>query len=220
MSYILANGTTYITKKTNGKFTQTYNMSCASTYSNEAKAWNVLSTLPRAYRENGYLQKRIDDTPPSPVEQEPVVEQPKPKEEEQGTVLGAVQKPGAVSYPVIDSERLAEFKSNLKIVDKTLGELKDTYAKAYQDLTDASNEILDIEHAIELTRPNAVKKCYLESELKKALKKRRESKDTMALVEMVMKFELDDWGGGKLTAELFRLDSRSYLPRCRPDLFE
>lgn len=70
---------------------------------------------------------------------------------------------------------------------------------------------MDIEHAIELTRPNAVKKCYLESELKKALKKRRESKDTMALVEMVMKFELDDWGGGKLTAELFRLDRSGHI---------
>ena len=79
---------------------------------------------------------------------------------------------------------MTDFKKSLKIVDKTLSSLKPMYANLYSDLTRATDEIDDLEHAIELVKANAVQRCFLENELKKARKIRRECKDAMSLIWM------------------------------------
>lgn len=80
-------------------------------------------------------------------------------------------------------------------------------------------EIDDLEHAIELVKANAVQRCFLENELKKARKIRRECKDAMSLIEMVLKFNLDDWGTGRVQSEIVRLETRCYTPKVRDDIF-
>lgn len=166
MAYVLTNGHTYITKKPNGKFTTTYDSSLASQYDAESKAWNVLNCLPRTYKEAGYLPKKIEVKEASAQLKE----------------LAAPAQPerkrfDPVSYPIEDSEWMTDFKKSLKIVDKTLSSLKPMYANLYSDLTRATDEIDDLEHAIELVKANAVQRCFLENELKKARKIRRECKD-------------------------------------------
>lgn len=210
MNFVLSNGATYIAKKQSGRFTQTTDVKQALVYPNESKALSAIAGLPRAYRNSKYL--------PKPIEFSRTNESAQELKKSVSSDIPVKNK--SVSYSVEDSGWLAELKENLQITAKTIGSLKDTYSRVYQELTNASDEIIDIEHAIEFQKPDAVKKCYLESELKKALRKRRESKDAMALLDLVMKFEQQDWGNGSLRAEINRLEYRSYVPRCRPDLFE
>ena len=211
MGFVLTNGHTYITKKSNGKFTTTYDSGLASIYDTEAKAWNVLSCLPKAYKETGYLPKQNDSKAKTGVEKEILSKVTPPQ---------AHKRSESFLFPTKDSDWLAEFKKNLRIVDQTLGGLKKMYAQVYGDLTRTADDIDDIEHAIELIKPNAAKAFYFEDELRKARKDRRECKDAMMLIELVMKFNLDDWGTGKVDNALRSLDNRSYMPKNRRDLFE
>lgn len=211
MGFVLTNGHTYITKKSNGKFTTTYDSGLASIYDTEAKAWNVLSCLPKAYKETGYLPKQNDSKAKTGAEKEILSKVAPPQ---------AHKRSESFSFPTKDSDWLAEFKKNLRIVDQTLGGLKKMYAQVYGDLTRTADDIDDIEHAIELIKPNAAKAFYFEDELRKARKDRRECKDAMMLIELVMKFNLDDWGTGKVDNALRSLDNRSYMPKNRRDLFE
>ena len=208
MVYVLTNGHTYITKKPNGKFTTTYDSSLASQYDAESKAWNVLNCLPRTYKEDGYLPKKIEVKEASAQLKEMVA----PAQPER-------KRFDPVSYPIEDSEWMTDFKKSLKIVDKTLSSLKPMYANLYSDLTRVTDEIDDLEHAIELVKANAVQRCFLENELKKARKIRRECKDAMSLIEMVLKFNLDDWGTGRVQSEIVRLETRCYTPKVRDDIF-
>ena len=106
------------------------------------------------------------------------------------------------------------------MIDQILGSLKDLYSKKYNELTEASDSLEDISHAIEFTNANAVQRCYLENEFKKARLKRRECMDMMTLIDLVSKFEPDDWSSNKLQKALAALDNRTYTPRIRRDLFE
>ena len=208
MSYVLTNGHTYITKKPSGKFTLTYDINTASQYETELKALNVTKCLPHAYRKQNYYPKEFKESTPPGMKEAPVVVNPEnPKRIE------------PVSYPHDESDQLVQFKRNLRIIDETLGSLKTTYSTAYENLTYSGDSIEDLLHAIELQPANAVRRCYLENELKKARVLRRESKDIMHLVELVTKFELSDWGSGKLTEELDTMNNRKYTPKVREDLF-
>ena len=167
-----------------------------------------MNCLPRTYKEAGYLPKKIEVKEASAQLKEMVA----PAQPER-------KRFDPVSYPVEDSEWMTDFKKSLKIVDKTLSSLKPMYANLYSDLTRATDEIDDLEHAIELVKANAVQRCFLENELKKARKIRRECKDAMSLIEMVLKFNLDDWGTGKVQSEIVRLETRCYTPKVRDDIF-
>ena len=115
---------------------------------------------------------------------------------------------------------MAEFKKNLVLIDELLGSFRDLYSRKYGELTEAGDSLEDIAHAIEGINANAVQRCYLENEFKKARVKRRECKDMMMLIDLVSKFEPDDWGSGKLRDVLNSMENRVYVPKVRKDLFE
>lgn len=213
MKYVLSNGHTYLTRKSNGKITTTYDPGLAVGYDTEKKAWNVLENISHIYKENGYLPKKIDTPTKSNQEKEMSIERSPAQTKLQSSKNGIPFKPN-------DAEWLTEFKSNLMLIDKTLGSIKNTYTKVYGELTEIGDEIEDIEHAIEFQPANAVRRCYLENELKLARQRRRNCKDAMLLIETVMKFNLDDWGSGQLKDTMDHLDNRTYTPKRRKDLFE
>lgn len=55
MKYIITNGKSYIRKTPKNEIRVTCERSEATTFDNENKAWNVVSCLPRAYKNNNYL---------------------------------------------------------------------------------------------------------------------------------------------------------------------
>lgn len=120
-----------------------------------------------------------------------------------------------------DSEWLAELKKNLVITDKTMCNLKEMYSKVYGDLTAASDEIDDLEHAIEFKTVNAVQGYQLMAELKKARRRRREAKDAKLLLEIAMNHQSNnDWGHGRLENAIEQMNNRQFTPKVRKDLFE
>lgn len=129
-------------------------------------------------------------------------------------------KPNTYAFHIEDSEWLTELKKNLEITDKTMGSLNDLYTKVYGDLTAASDEIADIEHAIEFKTVNAAQGYQLMAELKRARRKRREAKDAKLLLEIVMNTKTREWGDGKLETAIEQLGARQFTPKVRNDLFE
>lgn len=201
MSYVLTDGKGYISRMRGGKTVVTYDFDLATKYPTETHALEFLSSLNKSYNQKGYRPKKVE-----------AKEKQLPPPEK--------QKLEPVRGKTAESEELAQLRNNLIMIDQILGSLKDLYSKKYNELTEASDSLEDISHAIEFINANAVQRCYLENEFKKARLKRRECKDMMTLIDLVLKFEPDDWGSNKLQKALAALDNRTYMPRIRRDLFE
>lgn len=201
MSYVLTDGKGYISRMRGGKTVVTYDFDLATKYPTETHALEFLSSLNKSYNQKGYRPKKVE-----------AKEKQLPPPEK--------QKLEPVRGKTAESEELTQLRNNLMMIDQILGSLKDLYSKKYNELTEASDSLEDISHAIEFINANAVQRCYLENEFKKARLKRRECKDMMTLIDLVLKFEPDDWGSNKLQKALAALDNRTYMPRIRRDLFE
>lgn len=201
MSYVLTDGKGYISRMKGGKIVVTYDFDLATKYPTETHALEFLRSLNKSYNQKGYRPKKVE----AKEKQLPHLEK---------------QKLEPVRNKTEESEELTQLRNNLMMIDQILGSLKDLYSKKYNELTEASDSLEDISHAIEFTNANAVQRCYLENEFKKARLKRRECKDMMTLIDLVSKFEPDDWGSNKLQKALAALDNRTYTPRIRRDLFE
>ena len=201
MSYVLTDGKGYISRMRGGKIVVTYDFDLATKYPTETHALEFLRSLNKSYNQKGYRPKKVE----AKEKQLPPLEK---------------QKLEPVRNKTEESEELTQLRNNLMMIDQILGSLKDLYSKKYNELTEASDTLEDISHAIEFTNANAVQRCYLENEFKKARLKRRECKDMMTLIDLVSKFEPDDWGSNKLQKALTALDNRTYTPRIRRDLFE
>lgn len=201
MSYVLTDGKGYISRMRGGKIVVTYDFDLATKYPTETHALEFLSSLNKSYNQKGYRPKKVE-----------AKEKQLPPPEK--------QKLEPVRDKTAESEELTQLRNNLMMIDQILGSLKDLYSKKYNELTEASDSLEDISHAIEFINANAVQRCYLENEFKKARLKRRECKDMMTLIDLVLKFEPDDWGSNKLQKALAALDNRTYTPRIRRDLFE
>lgn len=201
MSYVLTDGKGYISRMKGGKIVVTYDFDLATKYPTETHALEFLKSLNKSYNQKGYRPKKVE----AKEKQLPPLEK---------------QKLEPVRNKTEESEELTQLRNNLMMIDQILGSLKDLYSKKYNELTEASDTLEDISHAIEFTNANAVQRCYLENEFKKARLKRRECKDMMTLIDLVSKFEPDDWGSNKLQKALAALDNRTYTPRIRRDLFE
>lgn len=201
MSYVLTDGKGYISRMRGGKTVVTYDFDLATKYPTETHALEFLSSLNKSYNQKGYRPKKVE-----------AKEKQLPPPEK--------QKLEPVRGKIAESEELTQLRNHLIMIDQILGSLKDLYSKKYNELTEASDSLEDISHAIEFINANAVQRCYLENEFKKARLKRRECKDMMTLIDLVSKFEPGDWGSNKLQKALAALDNRTYTPRIRRDLFE
>ena len=88
-----------------------------------------------------------------------------------------------------------------------------------QELAKTDLETIDIEHKIELTNFNANEGYMLAKEMKDVRVRRRKIKDTITLLETMSKqFDLNKLGTAVEKAEA-KLDTRTYTPRVREDLF-
>lgn len=205
--YVISNGHNYIMKRKGGRICATCDLNLAMQFESKGLAICEINKLPAGYKSGHYAPKSMDEI--EATSKSPNIE------------ALANEKPDAFSFQIPDSEWLAELKKNLEITDKTMGNLNDLYTKAYGELTAASDEIADIEHAIEFKTVNAAQGYQLMAELKKARRKRREAKDAKLLLEIAMNHRSnDDWGHGRLENAIEQMNSRQFTPKVRKDLFE
>lgn len=207
MNCVITNGACYIKRNNENLLVATDSLGDALLQPAE-KAQATMACLPRALQDKGFGVKSVSEILGS-VESSMMVEVERNQQEEYDNGI-----------PIKEGETLRNIKQALVIVDETLGSIQALYVDACKELNETNMEIIDIQHAIEFAKPNAVRKCYLETELQKALLRRRECKDLKVLIQCVMEFNKCDWGTGKLQKVFDRSEKRSYMPRIRNDLFE
>lgn len=207
MNCVITNGACYIKRNSENLLVATDSLGDALLQPAE-KAQATMACLPRALQDKGFGVKSVSEILGS-VESSMMVEVERNQQEEYDNGI-----------PIKEGETLRNIKQALVIVDETLGSIQALYVDACKELNETNMEIIDIQHAIEFAKPNAVRKCYLETELQKALLRRRECKDLKVLIQCVMEFNKCDWGTGKLQKVFDRSEKRSYMPRIRNDLFE
>jgi hypothetical protein len=207
MNCVITNGACYIKRNNENLLVATDSLGDALLQPAE-KAQATMACLPRALQDKGFGVKSVSEILGS-VESSMMTEVERNQQEEYDNGI-----------PIKEGETLRNIKQALVIVDETLGSIQALYVDACKELNETNMEIIDIQHAIEFAKPNAVRKCYLETELQKALLRRRECKDLKVLIQCVMEFNKCDWGTGKLQKVFDRSEKRSYMPRIRNDLFE
>lgn len=207
MNCVITNGACYIKRNSENLLVATDSLGDALLQPAE-KAQATMACLPRALQDKGFGVKSVSEILGS-VESSMMTEVERNQQEEYNNGI-----------PIKEGETLRNIKQALVIVDETLGSIQALYVDACKELNETNMEIIDIQHAIEFAKPNAVRKCYLETELQKALLRRRECKDLKVLIQCVMEFNKCDWGTGKLQKVFDRSEKRSYMPRIRNDLFE
>ena len=207
MNCVITNGACYIKRNSENLLVATDSLGDALLQPAE-KAQATMACLPRALQDKGFGVKSVSEILGS-VESSMMAEVERNQQEEYDNGI-----------PIKEGETLRNIKQALVIVDETLGSIQALYVDACKELNETNMEIIDIQHAIEFAKPNAVRKCYLETELQKALLRRRECKDLKVLIQCVMEFNKCDWGTGKLQKVFDRSEKRSYMPRVRNDLFE
>lgn len=198
MNCVITNGACYIKRNSENLLVATDSLGEALLFPAE-KAQATITYLPKALQDKGFKVKSVSEIL-GRIETAVMAEVGRSEQE---------QYEGGI--PIKEGETLHNLKQALMVVDETLGSIQSTYVDACKELNDVSLEIIDLQHAIEFAKPNAVRKCYLETELQKALLRRRECKDVKVLIECVMEFNKCDWGTGKLQCKRFSIGLKSGL---------
>ena len=188
MNCVITNGACYIKRNNENLLVVTNSLGEALLLSPE-KAQATIACLPKALQDKGFRTKSVSEIL-GRIETTVMAEIGKAEQEQYETGI-----------PIKEGETLHNLKQSLKVVDETLGSIQSIYVDACKELNNVVLEIIDLQHAIEFAKANAVRKCYLETELQKALLRRRECKDVKVLIECVMDFDKCDWGTGKITKD-------------------
>ena len=151
--YVISNGHNYIMKRKGGRICATCDINLALQFESKGLAICEINKLPAGYKNGHYAPKSMDEA--TIVGKSPNITVPAVKQ-------------NTYAFHMEDSEWLAELKKDLVITDRTMCNLKEMYSKVYGDLTAASDEIDDLEHAIEFKTVNAAQGYQLMAELKKA----------------------------------------------------
>lgn len=192
--YVISNGHNYIMKRKGGRICATGDVNLALQFESKGLAICEINKLPAGYKNGHYAPKSMDEA---------TIAGKSPN------ITALVAKLNTYAFQMEDSEWLAKLKKDLVITDRAMCNLNEMYSKVYGDLTAASDEIADIEHAIEFKTVNAAQGYQLMAELKRARRKRREAKDAKLLLEIVMNHRNnDDWGHGRLETAIEQLDLR------------
>lgn len=194
--FAITNGKNYIGSKNNAT-----TLACAVTFKSREEADGFLANMPRAFRNLGYHVQEM-------------------KVEGSGDVE-LVKKNSGLSYDMPKSKYMEDSMRVFETFYEFFKEFKDQREKFAQDLRDADQEILDIEHAIEfLPNLNCPKAYNLYKLLKKARIKRREAKDAIFIIDVMNQQGFNGLVSGKTISIIKKGDHRMYSPRILKEIFE
>ena len=191
--FTITNGKNYIGKKNNAT-----NLSAAVTFQNKEEAETFLNNMPRAFKNLGYHIQEM-------------------KVERSGDVELVSNK--EITIPECDFEQVAiETISKFYELMKNSTEMRKNFV-AMKD--EAELEILDIEHAIELSPNLSCPKGYkLYKLLKNARIKRRHAKDGIMILDIINEGGFNGLVNGKTLTRIKGMDGRTYAPRILKEIFE
>ena len=197
--YVITDGTRYIFRNYEGKYVPVSNQDMADVFSKK-QAENVCnSSLPKALRNIFYIEKH--DIPPENIKQVTQKDLMKNTEKLSTTesIQGWLEKIHDLNGLVYDAKKR---KTDLERQLKTL-----------------NDEILDIEHYIEFQNLNAAQGYKASMDIKKCRIKRRTVKNEIAVIDVILKHKIGEVVSNEVHQKINSLDSRTYKPRIRKDLF-
>lgn len=198
--YVITDGTRYIFRNYEGKYVPVSNQDMADVFSKK-QAENVCnSSLPKALRNIFYIEKH--DIAPKNIKQ--VTQKDLIKNTEKlntsESIQGWVEKIHNMNGLFYDAKkRKIDLKRQLKALN---------------------NEILDIEHYIEFQNLNAAQGYKASMDIKKCRIKRRTVKNEIAVIDVILKNKMGEVVSNEVRQKINSLDSRTYKPRIRKDLFD
>lgn len=198
MPFIITNGTDYVKRKFDGKYTSVSNETLADRWDDRNKASKVLGSSLPAKLKRGYRVVEIQDDPPitQKVERE-----------------NSTQKLSTEQF----QGNLADFLATAQALTQHIGarstELHEMQGKA-------DREVSDILHYIEFNSLNACQGFKAYKMLREVLLKRRGIKDEMQFLSSFQNTKISADDIGKLVDEVNNPRQKIYTPRELPQLFE
>lgn len=128
----------------------------------------------------------------------------------------------------MEKNKLVEFEETLLKLVGLMNDIKEYGKDLSRKQSDCDREIIDLEHYIEFLDMDDNEVIHVVKEIKKAVTKRREIKDTMSQIESLHGLFSRKVGGvgeiqdviNNFNTQTSRLAERKYKPRIRVDLFE
>lgn len=220
MKFVITNGNTYIMRSQENRLVSIQCIGEALFFDTEDAAMKAMCVLPKELKHKGYLIKKVVGVQLE-GDRDFTFAESKEDDSDEEYEKEITKKTGrGVMFKIDDPDWLVDLKNDLLKADELLGKLPAINYQTSKELSKVNKELIDLEHAIEFLRPNAVQKCYLESEFKKARQKRRGLKDAKFMLDVVLNFRWIDWGSGKVPKMIKSMEEREYMPRVRKDLFE
>lgn len=206
--YYIGTETKYITQESDGKMSITECFDDAKLYSTRLKAGQALVSLPRSFYEasaswgvHEYIMNDTCDNSSDDINRCDIQE----------------TKNDNPSISTVGTTERSD-KDYMAIL-KTLGELKEgkagclTYLNT--KLSEANQEVMDIEHYIEFNKLNASCGYGAYKMLYNALKKRRAIKDNIIAAKAIY----DSCDMNTIMSRILQMNNRRYKPRQLPELF-
>ena len=198
--YIITDGSRFVYRNLQGKYVPGTSEVMADVFTKK-QAENILSsTLPKALRTVFHIEKR--DIVPQNVRQ--VNKEDLSNNTEKAMLSENIQ---------IWIDRLHDMNGLIDDVLKRKFEL-------VKQLRDLEAEKIDIEHYIEFQNLNAAQGYKASMELKKCRMKRRAVKNELLVLEAILHQNAEEMLVKEVRKKIQQMDSRTYAPRIRKDLFD
>lgn len=208
--YVITNGHGYL-KVEKGKWPiHQFSLDTASIFQSAESAQEIVDGLRSPLKNNRYEVKPLDEA--KELEGE--------SETDTDLQVADNQLTKTFQYCVYDNPELTELKNRVKIAQCLFLSMNDEYDVWTERLRHVNDEIIDIEHAIEFKRVNAVKACAMYKKLQEARRERRNCKDALYLLGWTKNATAATWKSGKINNVLESMENRVYSPKALPELFE
>lgn len=197
--YIITDGERFIYRNHSDRFVPTSSEAMADIYSKKQAEGIYNNSLPKALKSIFHVEKYDDPKGIRQVNQNDLV-----NNTEKVVVADNIQMWLDKINDMNGLTTIAEKRK--KILEDQLHELED--------------EILDIEHYIEFQNLNASQGYKISKELKICRVKRRTVKNEMAIIDIILEPQIKEIISNKVHQKIEELNSRTYKPRIRTDLFD
>ena len=198
--FVITNGKNFMAQDSTNRHEVVNSVTLAAKYEERKKAENFLANLPRSFKNIGYYVQEI-----------------------------AIEEKNDEVCAVINTEEIVgEFSSFASEAKNMVGDftafvckLNGQKAEFIKQKEEAETEIIDIEHAIEFfPKLNCPKAYKLYNMMRDARIKRREAKDGIQIIEIIMEEGFEGLYNGRCMRRIKGMENRSYTPRILKELFE
>ena len=198
--YIITDGSRFIYRNHSGRFVPTPSEAMADVYTRKQAEGICNHSLSKALRTVFYMKKY--DEPPESV-----------KQVSQCDLVNNTEK-------VMFAENIQVWIDKINDMNGLVKEAKRRKEILERQLHELEDEKIDIEHYIEFQNLNAFQGYKASKELKDCRVKRRSVKNEIAVINIILEYQMKELVSSEIHQKIEELDRSTYKPRIRADLFD